>query len=119
MILYRKYQSGAKADNPTYAAMSKVVTQRNANLPWVKRYLEGNKPVINNKDGTRSSHLLATFGGDNGKEYVAPTIIEKDGKLIELSPDDAWEHAKKNKTLMGFKDKRFADYYSRNGLIKH
>ena len=122
MILYRKAQRGIQTqsfDNPTYAAMSKVVTQRNKDLPWVNRYLEGNNLKIPAEGGKTSSHLLSTFGGENGKEYVAPLIIERDNELVKLSPDEAWKHARENKTLMKFKDKRFADYYSRNGLIKH
>ena len=106
-------------DNPTYAAMSKVMTHRNSKLPWVKRFLGGNKQFLPADNGKRSSHLLSTFGGDNGEEYVAPLIVQKNNELVKLSPDNAWKHAVDNKSLMRFKSKEFADYYSKNGLIKH
>jgi len=107
------------ADNPEFAAMSKVLNQRNKHNPWVKRKLENSPLKIDNADGSVSSHKLMTSTGDRGETYVYPSIVEINGKLQELSPDRAWGHAVVNKTAIRFDDAKFADYYAKNGLIKH
>ena len=127
MILYKKAQYGSlipfssqsnEADNPEYATMSLVVNQRNKTNPWIKRKLEGSPLKINNSDGSISTHKLATSEAD-GKFYVYPTIIEKNGKLEELNPDSAYGYAVVTGTRLAFDNKKFADYYAKNGLIKH
>lgn len=106
---------------PEYKAMSKVLSQRNRNLNWVDRGLNPDKyPVIENEDGTISTHRLAYSTGDNGEAYVYPTIIQNDkGELEELDSDSAWEYAKRTKTAMVVPNIKLAEYYSQNGLIKH
>lgn len=104
-----------------YEAMSKVLSQRNKNLNWVERGLNpDNYPIINNEDGTYSTHKLAYSTGDNGEAYIYPTIIQNDkGELEQLSDEDAWEYAVKTKTAMVVPNIKLAEYYTRNGLIKH
>ena len=106
---------------PEYELMSKVLSERNKSLNWVERGLNPNNyPRIDNDDGTFSTHRLAYSTGDNGEAYVYPTIIQQeDGSLKQLSDKEAWEYAKRTKTAMVIPDVKLAEYYSKNGLIKH
>ena len=72
---------------------------------------------INNKDGTTSTHKMMSFEAD-GKYYAAPTIVEQNGKLIELSSDDAINYAFKNKEYKEFKTDKEAKDYANNGYKK-
>lgn len=122
MILYKKYQEGKRvqADNPEFAAMSKVVNNRNKDIPWIKRAFEKNPPFISNPDGTVSSHLLSAEVDENGNWYVFPNIIRtKEGFLKKMGTWEAMDYARDNKTLLKMPSKEFAIYYSKNGLIKH
>lgn len=111
-----------KFENPLeFEAMSKVLSQRNKHLNWVDRGLNPDMyPKIDNQDGTFSTHRLAYSTGDNGEAYVYPTIIQNDkGELEQLDDKAAWEYAKKTKTAMRIPNVKLAEYYSKNGLIKH
>ena len=104
-----------------FESMSKVLTERNKHLNWVERGVNPDKyPVIDNGDGTFSTHKLVYSTGDSGKAYVYPTIIQQeDGSLKELSESEAWKYADDTKTYMIVPNVKLADYYSREGLIKH
>lgn len=111
-----------KFENPIeFEAISKVLSQRNKHLNWVDRGLNPDKyPKIDNQYGTFSTHRLAYSTGDNGEAYVYPTIIQNDkGELEQLDDNAAWEYAKKTKTAMRIPNVKLAEYYSKNGLIKH
>ena len=85
-----------------------VVKQKGADLPWVKRYTEGNIKNIKNEDGSISTHLLMAEIDEEGKWYVAPTIVEKDGKLEKLDVEEAKQYSFDNKTRMYFDNKEEA-----------
>ena len=104
-----------------FEALSKVLSQRNKHLNWVDRGLNPDKyPKIDNEDGTFSTHRLEYATGDNGEAYVYPTIIQQeDGTLKQLSSKDAMDYAFKTKTAMRIPNVKLAEYYSKNGLIKH
>jgi hypothetical protein len=72
---------------------------------------------INNEDGTHSTHKMMSFEAD-GKFYAAPTIIEKDGKLIELNPNDAIEYALKNNEFREFGSEKEAQKYAEGDYKK-
>jgi hypothetical protein len=67
---------------------------------------------INNSDGTSSTHRMMSFEAD-GKYYAAPTIVEKNGKLIELSEKDAIDYAFKNNEFKEFKTDQEAKNYAK------
>lgn len=116
-----KAEDGVVIPNLEYEVMSKVLSQRNKHLNWIKRGLNPDDyPKIYNEDGSFSTHKLAYSTNDNGEAYVYPTIIQNDkGELEQLSDDEAWEYAKKTKTAMVIPNIKLAEYYSKNGLIKH
>jgi hypothetical protein len=76
-------------------------------------------PVLNmhNKDGTTSTHKMMSFEAD-GKYYAAPTIVEQNGKLVELTKDEAFKYAMKNKEYKEFKTDKEAKDYANNGYKK-
>jgi hypothetical protein len=116
LVLPNKFE-----DPIEFEAISKVLSQRNKHLNWVDRGLNPDKyPKIDNQDDTFSTHRLAYSTGDNGEAYVYPTIIQNDkGELEQLDDNAAWEYAKMTKTAMRIPNVKLAEYYSKNGLIKH
>jgi len=105
----------------TLQERSKQLTEKNKNIDWVERAINPSKYkdiAIKNEDGTLSTHKLEWGEVDDGYA-IYPTIIMKDGKLTEVSSEEAFEHAKSTKSLIKVKDKNLAKYYSENGLIDH
>ncbi len=96
-------------------AESQALNKKYAHLPWIKRRFAGN--ILTTEDN--ESHRLGTTEFD-GKSYVFPQVIERNGKLQKFkTPQEAIKYAHKNKTLLPVKDAKLANYYSRQGLIKH
>ena len=97
-----------------YQAMSKVITNRNKNKKWIKR-AKNPKKHIQNPDGTGSTHRMAYATIDNNRGVVFPTIKRnKEGKLKELSDDEAYENARKGEGVV-LPTEDFARYYSEKG----
>lgn len=105
---------------PEYSLMSKVISNRNRQLNWINRGLNpGKYPVIKNEDGSYSTHRLEYVTNDDGSAFVYPTIIQNEnGNLVNLQ-DKGWDYAKKTNTAIRIPNVKLADYYSKNGLIKH
>ncbi len=72
---------------------------------------------IKNPDGSESTHKMMSFEAD-GKYYAAPTIVEQNGKLKELSQDAAADYALKNKEYKEFKTEKEAQAYAEGGYKK-
>lgn len=81
---------------------------------WEQRLYNGSKLRINNDDGSYSSHKMMNWESD-GKFYAAPTIINNNGKLQELSPEDAIKYHQKNGTAKQFSTDEEAQVYANNG----
>jgi hypothetical protein len=112
-------------NNPEYESMSKVITNRNKDLDWVDRAINPDKYPIDNQNeftdegGKIISHRLAYATGDEGEAYVYPTVIYKDGRLIQLSDNEAMENSMREGQSIKIPNTKLAEYYSQNGLIKH
>lgn len=91
------------------------VLEQHKNLNFVDRYLNPDKyPVIENKDGTHSTHLMAS--SDN---FVYPTIIQGEGgKLKKLSPQAAYKHAIETGEYIKMPDEKSARWMAENGYKK-
>lgn len=91
------------------------ILNTNQNLNFVQRYQHPNNyPVINNSDGSFSTHLMAS--SDN---FSYPTIIQDSlGKLIKMNPKDAYKYALKNKQYIKFPTEEQANWFSNNGYKK-
>lgn len=110
---------GGYPNSPELEAMSKVLTYRNRDLPWIKRVLEGSELKLDAGNGMDKTHRLGYAGVDDGY-IVYPTIIQEGDKLKEFQTDDeAIDYAFANKTGMFVPSRELAEYYSKNGLIKH
>jgi len=86
--------------------------ENNKNLDFVKRMIHpGDYPVINNPDGSVSTHKMS-YASKGDKFIVYPTIVNKDGELIEMSSQDAMNYAVKNKQYIEFDDENKAELFS-------
>jgi len=93
--------------------ISKILA-KHKNLLFVQRILHRDKyPVLDNKDGSISTHSMSYSSGD-GKYYVYPTVVMgKDKKLKRLKGKEAWEHSKTNGAIP-FDTEEEADNFSKN-----
>ena len=85
-------------------------------LNFEKRIQDPSKS-IDNKDGSSSTHKMLSYEA-NGKFYAAPTVVEMDGELVELTPNEAVDYAMKNKQYKEFSSEKEAQDYSEGGYKK-
>ncbi|WP_300760133.1 hypothetical protein, partial [Janthinobacterium sp.] len=72
-------------------------------------------PVLNNEDGSVSTHSMAWGGGD-GEYYAYPTVVQAaDGKLIRLPDEAAYFHAMDSGEFRRFSTPEDADRYASGG----
>lgn len=101
--------------------MSRVITERNKDKNFVQRALNpSDYPVIVNEDGSETTHLMQYSTDDNGNAYVSPTVIQNQlGLLSKLNEDEAVQYGAKSGEEIMIPNIDLADYYTKNGLIKH
>jgi hypothetical protein len=101
---------------------SKVTTTDKKPITNFEKRIQNPVNKIKNIDGTTSTHKMAS-GEVDGKYIAYPTIVEQNGKLVEL-PDGkegnwkAMDYALKNKEYKEFKTEKEAQDYSNNGYKK-
>jgi len=88
----------------------KALLEKYKDKNFVKRMLMKNPPTLGN-----STHSFE-WGEADGKYYVYPTVVEKNGKLVRLSSDEAWDYANKNNELIPFDDPKQAEEFSKHEL---
>lgn len=109
-----KMQGGGPVD-PSMAAMSKVITMRNLNTPWVSRGYYDNGPKMAMSDGSEASHLMGYSGPDEyGRGRVFPTI-----DMTDHPTGPNFLRPTNKAPIITLPSMKLADYYSKNGLIKH
>ena len=69
---------------------------------------------MQNPDGSFSSHKMMSWSDDQGY-YAAPTIVEQNGKLKELDPNEAMDYAYKTNEYKKFNSPEEAEAYANNG----
>jgi hypothetical protein len=91
------------------------ILRANKQLPFVQRILNpGIFPILNNDDGSYSTHSMAWGDGPDGY-YVYPTVIQNDdGSMQRLDGRAAWENATKKKQYIKFQHPEDADWFSQN-----
>ena len=91
------------------------ILNKNKDKSFVKRILnKQNSPVLQNDDGTTSTHSMA-WGSADGKYYVYPTVLlGKDGKLKRYDDSEAWNHVMKTGNFIEFNSPEDADWFSRS-----
>jgi hypothetical protein len=86
------------------------------NYDWGRRMFEKNPPVIQNPDGSVSTHLMAAEVDHKGNWWAFPTIIRREGELIKLPTADAFQWNIKNNEAVPFgKDKDAALQFAQGG----
>ena len=76
-----------------------------------QRINDPNAPSIRNPDGTVSTHKMAWDIDEKGF-YVFPTIVNQNGKLVQLSAEDADRYAHKTGELKRFATQGQASAYA-------
>ncbi len=118
----RGYREAIAKEAQTCGPDFDAVTDKYQNLNFVQRALyPSNYPVIENPDGSVSTHLLAAEKDEDGNWFVFPTIIQdKDGSLVKLPLRVAQGYAMRTGEVIPFgTDKEGAIAYSQSGLIEH
>ncbi|PNX47746.1 MAG: hypothetical protein BV459_03820 [Thermoplasmata archaeon M11B2D] len=97
------------------------ILQENQKLNFVQRILNPHEyPDIYLPNSDRpSTHLMSwaeTGSGKNKQYWVYPTVIydQQSGRLVPLSDDSAWHHAKLSGERIRFKTPEEADWFSKN-----
>lgn len=86
--------------------------QMNQQKQFVDRILHaGRYPVMNLGGGQIATHKMA-WGTADGKAYMYPTIVLQGGKLVELSPDQAFRHAMSTGEYIAFDRPEEAEWFS-------
>lgn len=102
--------------------ISDSLSRANTPLNWVQRGLyPANNPFLIDDlmTGRVKTHKLAT-GEDDLGHYVFPTVIQEgNGPLRELDIDEAHRRAIETNTILRVPSRKMADFYSRQGLIRH
>ena len=91
------------------------ILMKNKEKNFVKRILNPEEyPVLDNPDGSTSTHSMA-WGEDNeGKGYVYPTVKQStENKLKRFSDEDAWKNAMETGDFIEFDSLEGADQFSR------
>lgn len=102
--------------DPTYQALSNVLTERNKNLNFVDRYINPESyPVIQNDDNSISTHLMGYSTDDEGNAYIYPEIVYENNKLNKLTNDEAWNYAIENKEYIKSPSNKLANYFTEKG----
>jgi len=125
--LKKKEQSGTTA-SPSVASSS--ASQSPANIAgagksyqeellgknFVQRMYNPEKSIAN-PDGSFSTHKMASAEVD-GKYIAFPTIVEKDGKLVELPVNEAIDYALANNEYAQFGAAKDAEWWASGGYKK-
>ncbi len=72
------------------------------NYAWGKRMFEKDAPVIQNPDGSHSTHLMAAETDEDGNWWAFPTIVREDGELKKLSKKEAFKWNLDNNEAVAF-----------------
>lgn len=100
--------------SPDMRRANELINQ-NLGLNFVQRLLEPQKwPVINNPDGSHSTHLMA-WDQDKKGPFVFPTIVWDGKRLKKMSADEAWHHAQLTGELIRVNSPEEAEWFSNHG----
>jgi hypothetical protein len=86
---------------------------KNKNKDFINRIINVNDfPTLENRDGTVSTHSMS-YGESDGKYYVYPTVVYRDGKMQRLGPDTAWSVAFETGDYLVFDNEKDASDFSK------
>lgn len=101
-------KEGARGRAPGLDSNADLHFEKRANNPGIF-------PVVDNRDGSISTHRMAYAGVDGG--FIAyPTIIQTpSGELVQLDDQEAFEHAARTRQFRRFSSEEDAAAYSSGG----
>jgi hypothetical protein len=97
----------------TYHSVENILNA-NKDKNFVKRIIDPTTlEPLDRGNGDFSTHSMA-YGEEDGKYYVYPTVVEKDGKLVDLEAEgiNPFDYAIKNKEYIEFKTEKEAALFS-------
>jgi hypothetical protein len=97
--------------NKRYYKFIKGVLDSNKDKNFVKRIFDPSM-TLDLGDGETGTHMMAY---DPKSKRAYPTIVEKDGKLVRLGDDEAYDYADQTKEFIEFKSAKDAKEFSENG----
>lgn len=97
--------------SPEPEAPTPQLTATPALLEFERRMTQPNAPFIQNLDGSISTHKMA-WGSDKKGFYAFPTIVNRNGQLVELSPEKADVYAHQTGELKRFSTQTEAEVYA-------
>lgn len=101
--------------DPRYDPNARQWIEDNSPLEFEQRVLKPSMvPGIQNADGTVSTHRMA-WGDADGKFFAYPTIVNDNGKLVQLPDSVAYHHAMETKQYREFSTPEDADAYASGG----
>ena len=91
------------------------VLMANKDKPFVRRILDRYAyPVLNNQDGSISTHSMASGEGD-GRNFAYPTVVsDNQNGLKRLSNAMAFRNAMDTQNAIEFPSAADADWFARN-----
>ena len=94
--------------------IAKILTE-NSEKSFVKRILNRDQfPVLDNEDGTVSTHSMAYGETEDGRFFVYPTVLMTDKGLKRFGDNDAWRETQGSGNFIEFGSGEEADWFSKN-----
>lgn len=114
--------SATKEELAAYIAQRKMeeLLRQNASIPFVDRILNPQKyGVLDNPDGSYSTHSMAAEFDEEGVPYAFPTVVPNEkGELYRIDdPYEALARARKHGDVMRFDSIEEAINFSKNYKI--
>jgi len=107
-------QAMGGAVDPADRVRAQKILDANKGMNFVERVINPNiYPVLNNEDGSVSTHSMASGEGD-GRYYAYPTVVQEGDRLKRLEDADAWRHASRTGERIEFSTPEEADWFARN-----
>jgi len=112
---YVTFEDGGKLGSAEQMQATKKLLLQNKDKEFVKRIFDPNTMApVNLGGGETGTHLMGWSSDDEG-HVIYPTIVNVNGKLTQLSDDDAYNYAKKTGEFIRTPDAKLAEYIAGNG----
>lgn len=104
-------QTAPNVTDPAYYKYVDSVLNANNKLNFVQRIMN---PVekLDLGNGQYATHMMAH---DPETKRAYPTVVKQGNKLVQLSPDDAWDYADKTGEYIKFPTVKDAERFADNG----
>lgn len=110
-----KLEDGGKLGSAEQMQATKKLLLQNKDKEFVKRIFDPNTMTPANLGGGDFGTHLMEYASDDQGHLVYPRIVNINGKLTQLSSDDAYNHAIKTGEFIRTPDGNIAAYIAENG----